>query len=140
MAQALVVGNGTVVASWADTLRKSRLEVLTASDPEPARAITLESEPEIVVIDLRTQNAPEAMLIPFVRSNLPSSQIIAVVSSYSFNSADAHQLGIWLPDQILVAPVPPRLLSSMVQLMLLPSMAETELQEERAPERIRRMA
>ena len=117
MTECLVVAQGIVGRDWARALRKSGIETRLERDADCVSDLFTTAAIDIVVLDMSGEGAMTASVIPKVRDAWPECRILVVLSGVGFRSDAVYKLGLWRPDQILVAPVPPALLKATVSLL-----------------------
>lgn len=114
MSKIAVVARPGLAISWVQELRLEGHEAEAFSGPEGAADLFAHAEPEIVIIDIENPEWPESLLIPQARAAWPGCKVIAVVSSYAFRNSAVYKMGLWEPDQLLMKPLSPRLLTATV--------------------------
>ena len=109
-----VIADPSTAEPWALELQADGHDVECHSGPDSAERLFAGACPEIVVIDIENPEWSESMLISQTRAKWPDCKIVAVVSSYAFRNSAVFEMGLWQPDQLLLKPLAPRLLSATV--------------------------
>lgn len=114
MAAILVVGETRMNRSWAEVLERDGHSVETSENALTFQDRFAGDPVDVFIVDVTHADWGEAMLIPQARAAWPKCRIIAVASTYAFRSSAVFQMGLWTPDQLLIKPVNPRVLSATV--------------------------
>lgn len=114
MASTLIIGNTATTESWSIALAREGHDVETCSGTLEFQERFSGSAVDIFIVDVTHADWGEAMLIPQARATWPDCKIIAVASNYEFRSSAVYQMGLWTPDQLLIKPLNPRVLTATV--------------------------
>lgn len=114
MASILIIGDTRTHSSWAGVLERDGHSVEVAEHSLSIHDRFAGDPVDIFIVDIMNADWGEAMLIPQARATWPECRTIAVASSYAFRSSAIFQMGLWTPDQLLIKPVNPRVLSATV--------------------------
>ena len=114
MAEVLIVGDNTSVQQWSLVLARAGHTVETIASTMDMQDRFAGPDVDVLIVDISHADWGEAMLIPQARATWPKCRIIAVASNYAFRSSAVYQMGLWTPDQLLMKPVIPRILSATV--------------------------
>jgi len=117
MAAILIVGDTPCVRAWASALQRDGHAVEICAHSLDVHERFSSAPVDIFIADVTHADWGEAMLIPQTRATWPECRIIPVASSYAFRSSAVFQMGLWTPDQLLMKPVNPRVLSATVALL-----------------------
>ena len=117
MCKIAIVADPSLSTGWARILSADGHTVDTFDDPWEYQNQLSNEERDIVILDVTNPNFGETMLIPQTKSAWPNCRTIAVVSSYTFRSSAIYEMGLWTPDQLLIKPVDPRLLTATVSFL-----------------------
>ena len=117
MLKTLIIGRGLAVRDWAEALRASGFDVQAEPDRAALGYWIDNARFELAVIDISSAEGEEGAVIPVLREAWPGCRFIAMVTAHGFNAAGVHRMGVWCPDQVLVKPVAPALLSGTARLL-----------------------
>lgn len=109
-----VIAEPSLAMPWAKELEADGHVIQCHWGPTSAETLFAGESPEIVIVDIEHPEWPESLLIPQSRATWPACKVIAVVSSYAFRTSAVYEMGLWKPDQLLLKPLAPRLLSATV--------------------------
>lgn len=114
MASILIVGDARTNSQWCEILRREGHTVESCENSIEFQSRFGLDPVDIFIVDVTHADWGEAMLIPQVQAAWPKCKIMAISSNYAFRSSAVYQMGLWAPDQLLIKPVNPRVLSATV--------------------------
>ena len=109
-----IVAEPSVAEQWSAEMQGTGHEVTAYWGSSVTDELFAGKPPEIIVIDITNPDWSESLLISQSRAAWPGCKIIAVVADYAFRESAVYEMGLWEPDQLLLKPLTPRMLTATV--------------------------